>query len=506
MNFRKYIVAASVGMALAVNAQSINPLTQAMLDGYETLLAENPKDYRTLYERASQYYRLSRYDLALNDIKKAIEFTPAKDKDQLSSVYGLCADIYTQMQDYSAALDAVNNALVQTPNSYPLLYMKGNICLYLNDLKAAAGCFQAMRRMNPRSQEAVIGNAIVAVRERNFGQASELLKDAERLDPSNYLTYCRIGDIHREMGMHRQAASDYISAFSLNYSSERPMSSMLSLAKENYGATVEAVDYALTQTSNTVPLNFLKANIALNAGKYAEAYEAYQQLLIDEAQTAILAPSVAKVCLGMGNIQEADKYANMALQRNNNAANNLTKAQIEESAGNIASALIYAENSLRANGDSPDAIMEVASLQTASGNFEDALRTLANALLLDPSNTNYLLLRGYIQSKCQNNAAAGNIDFQRAINASLGDDSGVAAKAIAQALSGLKLDAQSTIAPLESKAEINPETAILVAQYYKLAGNASKAAEYKAKAKAQGYEDEYIMSYSLNPILSLKGI
>ncbi len=87
MKISKYILLLGVAMSLTASAQQINPITQAMLDGYEQLLKENPNDYFTLYERASQYYRLSRYDMALNDIKRSIAATPAKEKDQLAAEY-----------------------------------------------------------------------------------------------------------------------------------------------------------------------------------------------------------------------------------------------------------------------------------------------------------------------------------------------------------------------------------------------------------------------------------
>ena len=51
-----------------------------MLRGYQEILNENPKDYTTLYQRATQYYNLSMYDEALVDIIKALDYTPEKRK------------------------------------------------------------------------------------------------------------------------------------------------------------------------------------------------------------------------------------------------------------------------------------------------------------------------------------------------------------------------------------------------------------------------------------------
>ena len=79
-------------IAASASAQQINPITRAMLNGYTEILKSNPKDYQTLYERAAQYYQISQYDNALNDLTKAIEYTPAKDKDMRLSEFSLLAD------------------------------------------------------------------------------------------------------------------------------------------------------------------------------------------------------------------------------------------------------------------------------------------------------------------------------------------------------------------------------------------------------------------------------
>lgn len=507
MKISRYILLFGAAVALTASAQQINPLTQAMLDGYEQLLKENPNDYFTLYERASQYYRLSRYDMALNDIKRSIAATPAKEKDQLASEYSLCADIYIQLKEYPQALDAVDNALKLTPGSYPLLYMKGNICLYLNDLTQAESMFKAMTRVQSRSQEAVFGLAKVAVLRGDFTKAEEYLGEAEKLDPANYLTYCRLGDLHREMKLERQSAADYISAFCLNSSSERPMAAMIDLASVNYPAAVEAIDYALTHTSNSVPLYFLRGNIALTNGHYNDAYEAYRHLTDNkETATVTLAPAMSRICLGMGSLREADGYASQALRASNNEANNLTKARIEEANGNFASALIYARNALRINPRSQAAALEAASLLIADKNYTEALTLLNDAILNNPGDAALMLMRGYINGNGLSGAAPSTLDYVRAANLPAETDTDVAYKAIAQSLAGKKLDANATIAPILAKADTDMNAAVLAAQYFLNDGDKAAASKYLEAARRLGFEDAYILSYSVNPLFSLKSL
>lgn len=504
MTLRRYMTIFALTALLSAGAQQINPLTQAMLDGYEQLLKQNPEDFFTLYERAQQYYRLSRYDLALNDIKKAIAFTPSKDKAQLSAEYSLCADIYTQTKEYALALEAVNNALECSPNSYPLLYMKGNICLYLNDLTQAQSTFQAMLRIQSRSQEAMIGLAKIAIRQGDIAKAEGYISQAEKLDQSNYLTYCRIGDLHDEMNNTRQAAADYISAYCLNTSSERPLSAMLRLAAKDYKAATEAIDYALSHTSNYVTLNFLRGNIAVATGHFSDAYESYRHIIDGNAQTKpILAPVMAKICLSMGNLTEANDYATLALAEANNEQNNLVKAMVEEANGNIASALIYAGNALRINPQSNEASILAASLRIASQEWADAISVINAALLYEPSNVPLLLMRGFINRNMHNE---GDTDYHRVTSENAETPEEMTYKAIAQLLSGMRLDADATIKPVLDLSDTDPKAAFLSALYYNNGGQKELAIKYRDKAVDLGYEDEYLLRFSKNPVLSLSNL
>ena len=89
MNLYRFFLSIIVALCfnLTVSSKQIHPLTQAMLDGYEQILKENPNDYFTLYQRAQQYYKLSMYVEAQKDITRAIELTPKSENEMLGSQY-----------------------------------------------------------------------------------------------------------------------------------------------------------------------------------------------------------------------------------------------------------------------------------------------------------------------------------------------------------------------------------------------------------------------------------
>ena len=123
MKFKSLLLSVALMAAPAAFAQQISPLTKAVLRGYEEILRENPQDYSTLYQRATQYYNLSMYDNALVDIIKALDYTPAKEKELRLDEYSMLADIYIQTKEYDKAMSAVDNALALAPQDYALLYI-----------------------------------------------------------------------------------------------------------------------------------------------------------------------------------------------------------------------------------------------------------------------------------------------------------------------------------------------------------------------------------------------
>lgn len=124
MKIKHIFAISALAVASVAAAQQINPITKAVLDGYDLTLKENPKDYETLYQRAAQYYNLSMYDNALTDIAKAIDCTPEKDSEMRQREFSLMADIDIELKEYSKALAAIEKALEINPDSYGDLYKK----------------------------------------------------------------------------------------------------------------------------------------------------------------------------------------------------------------------------------------------------------------------------------------------------------------------------------------------------------------------------------------------
>lgn len=496
-------VAALFSTVASVSAQQINPVTQAMLDGYGRLLQENPTDYFTLYERSTQYFRLSMYDRAQEDILRAIDCTPAGEKGQLAAEYELAAEIYIQKKGYAMALEMSDKALEAQPNSYPLLYQKGNICLYLKKPEEAKRCFMAMQRLKSRSQEALFGLANASILQGDLSEARTYMDQAEKLDPSNYITYCRLGDLYTAMGEPQNAAANYLSAFSLASGKDRPLNSLLNLATTDYDAVAEALDYALEKTTNTVPLLFLRGNIAKENGRNAEAYRFYKKLLsTSEGNDPIVLSSLAEMALTANNLNEALGFAERAVSASSTPRNLLMKAKVEYALKDYNLATIITGSLLNKSADDYETLRIAALSNIAKGDYSEALNSLNIAILNDPEAIEALMLRAYVHSE-MSNLSAQKADYERINRISPDSSYETALKAISQTLSGKMLDADTTIDSIKKKSEIIPDAAYYMALFYAQTGDKEKGIDCLNKARSLGFDNFYLLDQFDAPAISV---
>lgn len=476
-------------------AQQINPLTKAMLRGYQNILNENPKDYNTLYQRATQYYNISMYDEALVDIIKALDYTPVKEKQLRVDEYAMLADIYIQIKEYDKALNAVNNALALSPNDYALLYQKGNVALYLNRPEDAYSCFAAMQRLKSRSQEAFFGMARADIMMNKPEAARELITQAQNADPSNYLTFCRVGELYEDMHEDETAAASYLSAFSLaDGKSSRPLESLIHLADKNYDAVNAALQYAISRTSNTDPLYFLQASIAFNSGHFAQAYEGFTRLLQSkEGQIASVYANMSRCCVALDKMSEAVTNADLAVIKENSASTQIVKAQAELAAGNPTSALLAATKAVKLSNGSSKALTLAALANIDLKDTKAAIENINEAVMTNPEDLYAKMVKAYICANLSHDSKDAVLEYTRIGNTIDPETfTDITYKAMGQCLGGKKLDADETMKrALEQKQDKTKDDYYLAAVYYSQTGDLTKGKEMIDKAIALGYQNLY---------------
>lgn len=472
-------------------AMQIDPLSQAMLNGYDQILEKDPKDYVTLFQRAAQYFNLSEYDKSFNDIVKALQNTPSKDKEMHVRELSLLADVSIELKDYNRALEATERVLSINPSDYANTYKKGNILLYLDRPEEAYKTFSSLQRLKSRSQEAYFGMAQANIKMGKTSEVESLLTEAANADPSNYITYCRVGDLYKEMGENERAATNYIVGHSLSNGDDRALESLVKLASKDFNAVNSALDYSISKTTSPAPLLLMKSVLSNRSGRYAEARASLMKLLENrDARQGGVYRLMALTDMALDNQGEALENINKAILENPTVENYTTKGEILYRQNKPAAALIELDKALQTAPGYEEAQMISAKCRIALDQPEKSKELLSEVIMTNPENIEALLLRGYLfENKLGDSKSAVN-DYIRAGNVEGTDMPVLAYRAIAKAKSGKKIDADAIISTLSAD-KLSAEDYYYIAMYYAQTGDLEKGIENLNKSLSLGYQNKY---------------
>lgn len=499
------IVAALMG-AMPVAAQQMSELTKAMFKAYEQALELDPQDYITYYRRAVEYFRLGEYERSEIDLADAMKYTPAKEADLMAHEYALQAEIFRAKGEYNQALTAIDKALTIDPKSYANLYMKGNIYLEMKEGEDAYRTFKQMLTLRSRSQEAFFGMARACVMTGNLDEARSLVEEAKNVDSSSALTYCRLGDINRDMGENDKATLNYITAVSLGKDIQRPIAALEDIALTDYDAYDRGFDYAIAQSGSAgESLAYIRGIVSSNTGHYQDAYEVLKGIA-DKSNdlSAAFLTRLAQSCLYLDKLPEARSYADRALSIDPIAEAYLVKSAIELADNQPANAILFASKAYLPADPDTESLIAQAKGYIAKNSPAEAITALNEAILIDGECLPALLLRAYTKEYLQNDKSGAKSDLERASNIDAKYFPEIAYKAMAQTLSGKTLDGESTI-DAALKRDSSADAYAGAAIYYAQTGNKEKAEEYRDKALDAGCENVFLLKSDKTPYLSFSG-
>lgn len=498
-----------IGVPSVASAQQMSSLTEAVLKNYAEILQENPKDYLTLYDRASQYFDIGEFDRALSDIDLALEYTPEKEKGYRAAEYSLKSDICSALKKYPEAIEASKYALRIDPSSQQDLYKLGNLYLLTNQGEEALKIFSQLQRENARSQEAFYGMAKANVMLGRNNEAVNLISQVENLGKQSFVTYCRIGDLYADMGRTGDAVKNYLIAYTMTDDNNRPMESMKFLARKNPQAVIAALDESIAASSDNRAQNLAKAIVAFDSGQYAEVEKACKALLasVSGQEAAPVYRMMALSQLYLDRVEDAQASINEAERlAPSNSGLLLEKAEINLTKDPKV-ALACAEKVLTGQPDNQWALVLAAEAAMLLKENEKALEYLNSLILTNPADARSLLLRGYLNTELLNDGKAGVNDYTRAGNIrQTGRVDELVYAALGKAKIGKKLDCEGMIREAVVKAGDNKDDLYLIAVYYAQTGNLEKAKEFADKAVANGYNNLYNLRTNNEPLFNLAPI
>lgn len=491
----KTIIAGSLLMAgyLGASAQAApsDPMSEALMRAYTSMLDEDPHDYEALFRRANEYYRRDDYIKALADIDLALKYIPETETDMRAQAYSLRANIQMMSHRYEKALADLNSVLVLIPNDYVSIYQRATALYNLERYPEAKTDFKIMQQLNPRSQEALFGLARIAVKENNIGQANELVDHAVEMSPASSEVYMRRADVRSMMGNPQGAVEDYLMAISSDQANTpRALSNLVDLSRTNYPVVISGLSNAIRQAPRNGIFYYIRAMIAQGHCNYTAAITDYDKIINDglESYPGINA-SLAECYYALGNYEAALVNIDYAVgATHDNADYYVLKSAIELAAGNKEGALQCAESALEKNPDLNPALIAKAKALIADRNYTEASVALSEAAMNEPENPSLFILRGWVLEKYRDNRKSAVNCYERVLDMDFDFDNVRSLRGFAMLLLDRREDAGRWMSKiLDSVDDYDGLVNYYATCFYAWTGNKDKAFECMNRSLEKGY-------------------
>ena len=499
------LLGCALAAGLSCGAQQINPLTLSVINSYTELIAADPQDYMSHFERGSEYLKLNELAKAEEDLLNAIKYTPKKESAFKCQEYALLSNVYLLAGDNEKAIEALKEAQQTDSSNMMVRNRLGDLYLDLNRPEEAYKTFQGMQALKNRNQDAYYGMARAAIKLGRNQEALDLIEQIKNADQSNYLTYLRIGKVYEEMEQNEKAIANYLRSYSLSDYVSSPLNAFWDLASKDYNAANNVLTSSINASPSNVMLHFLKASLENKYGKLRDVVIECEDLLKSEdGRDPAVYDMLAMAQMALGDQKEAVENINKAVGM---APGNtsLIADQIYimmQSDPTVAS--LVADSALNHFDDSR-LLLRGAQAYMMAGNGEKAAATLDKWIKKDPAAIEPLVLKAYVSSEMLDNAKSGMADYAKAAEMQASDNLDLIYKALALTKSGRQPEGDEVVVALT---ESNPDFNSLynIAAYYALTGNLEKAKEFADKAVWEGYMDVFNLKSSRIPLLNLQPI
>lgn len=479
----------------SASAQSVSrtgrEMQEATMKAYDKLIAENPKDFKTLYSRGNGYYRQNKFGKALSDVNAAIYAAPATDKGFLFDAYSLRAGIYEQMKKYDEALADYRKALSFSPKDYGTLYQIANLEFEKGDYATAKKEYQGLQKLNPRSQEALFGLARVAIKENDIASAQKLCRQAVDLEPSQAVSYMRQASVYRMMGNNADAVDDYAVALQLDRSvMPAALREMTELACTDYAAVMTGLQKAIDKNPRNGVMYYLRGMIAKAHFHYLPAIADFNYI---DSNNLLNLPSIytelADCYYNLGRYAEALEKADYAIgSSSNNRDAYVMKSLIKSAQGSYQAAIENADKAILKDQSYAPAYIAKGIAQQAFKLYPEASNTFANALQSDRRYPVYYFYRADVLRTCLNMPSQATQFYEDVLKLDYPNDQVASLRGFASLFLGNAEQGDQWIDYLTANVkDADGEVAYYAACYWAQRGDKDKAFKYMEDALKAGY-------------------
>lgn len=483
---------------------------EAVMKAYEQALAEAPNDYSTRFARANQLYLNGDYLRALDDVNRVIQHAPASEKELLTDAYLLKARIHDQRNQLADELQAVNQALTLSPNSLIAIEMLGHVSYRMGDYQAAQRNYELILADNPRSYDAMYNLARVAAKQGDQQKAIDYVDQAVGLFPAATQVYINRAEVLEMLGDYASAAKNGLLALTTNDEDGLAVPYIYKLSNTHYAEVMSALDEAIAKAPRVATFYRLSSFIAMQHHHYGQALALLRSIMDNHlADNANIYRDIAYCHFALCDFTQAYSYIEKAIEKGGSKPDYITlKSRIIWAMTNPQNPSAYQLALFTlAEVDSVDATYTPATILALQGLIslgqnDQALVGLNRFIISNASNTQALMLRGFLYKYKLKKPELAQKDFQDVLLTAETDDY---YRAFALHELGRDDEATTWMTRYIAEAKGGKEEAYYIgAILYSYIGDDAQALSYLEAALSAGYGNKYNITQNNLPYLHLR--
>lgn len=263
-------------------------------DTYRQLIRQNPEEDRAYFELATLYNRTGFRDEAVKTLEQGAK--RAKDTSEILPLlaYLLTAESAEAGTDEASrlrtkAIDVLNTALADEPESTALLMQLGDLFILTDQLEKAIECYVQVDRLDPNNLQVKRKLALSFAANQQQGQAIKTMQQIAEQLPSKPEVYMFLGGMYENIGDRENAILNYRLIMKEEPDEAEVYLRLALLYLDDEPAkSIQTLEDGLTANPGDLRLTELMAYTYLNQTNYSRAVEFFKkaEALQEEEQTA----------------------------------------------------------------------------------------------------------------------------------------------------------------------------------------------------------------------------
>ena len=361
-------------------------------------LSDNPEGYRML---GDFYFAVGDLDKAVDEYSSIYDGHP---KDLLAKKNYIQLLILKNRLDEAAKLN--NEILKSTPHDVEALVYKGEIQLRQSDSAGAIQSLQSALKNDPNSAIAHYQLGLAYSQKRDLRRAESEWREAVRLKPDLTEAQRLIAGMQisrGEVDAVMQTADEIIRA--QPYSPDGYLiRSLAQVARQKFADAQKDAEQAMNRAPQSFVPYFQLANVQLAQKHFPEAEKFYQQALDKDPTSPDALSGLMNTYVAQKQYDKAIAAANAQIAKSPNNSNfyDLLGTALFDGKKDYSGAAVALQKAVALDKNNIDALEKLGKVQAQQGSFDQAIATYQQASKDNPGEARFYILSGELYEAKQN--------------------------------------------------------------------------------------------------------